>query len=242
MMPWRTLLVSVSTIFGLVGGEFEGGSGLTKSASAHLSTPAAIPDAVGCTIAPRTVEDLLATPATEVGLMGMRQSLPEGRPANTATVEAITQAVRELEACANAGDFLRFLALFTDAALRQRPINASQEASAELTALAAATPTPVPPPHRAVFAGPWHLEILPDGRVVAAVVWFGSESDPCVDPNRITVLLFAQQDGRWLIDERIERVAEGELIDLVGSPPAPTAETVGEVCADAEPARGANDD
>jgi hypothetical protein len=30
----------------------------------------------------------------------------------------------------------------------------------------------------------------------ATVVWFGGECDSCVDPNRIAVLLFAQQDGQ----------------------------------------------
>ena len=127
--------------------------------------------------------------------MGMRQSVPKGRPVDTATAEAITQAVRQLEACANTGDFLRFLALYTDAGLRQRPINASPGTRAELAALADTTPTPFPVGQRAVFAGPWHIEILPDGRVEAAVVWFGSEADTCIDPHRITVLLFAQQDG-----------------------------------------------
>jgi hypothetical protein len=240
-MRWPALAVAASAMIALVGG-LAGGSGFARSVSAQLSTPAAARDAVACTIAPRSVEDLLASPVPELGLMGMRQSLPEGRPADPATTEAITHTVRQLEACANAGDTFRFLALFTDAGLRQRPINASPETRAELAALAAATPMPVPAGQRAVLAGPWHIEILPDGRVEAAVVWFGSESDTCVDPNRITVLLFAQQGGQWRIDERIESVAEGELIDFVGLPPAASAETTVDVCLDSEPGRGPNDD
>jgi hypothetical protein len=232
-MRGRTLALAMgaSVMIALIGG-LEGGSGSARSVSAQLSTPAASGDTVACTIAPRGVEGLLASPAPEPGPMGMRQSLPEGRPVDAATAEAITQTVRQLEACVNSGDFLRFLALFTDAGLRQRPINASPETRAELAALAVATPTPVPVGQRAVFAGPWHMELLPDGRVEAAVVWFGSESDTCIDPNGITVLLFAQEDGQWRIDERIESVAEGELLDLVGPPPAASAETAVDVCVD----------
>ena len=238
---WCATAIGASGLIALVGG-LEAGSGFAGSISAWLSIPAASPDAIACSVAPRSVEELLTSPAPEMGLMGMRQSLPEGRPADTATTEAITQAVRQLEACANSGDFLRFLALFTDAGLRQRPINASPELRAELAALADTTPTPVPVGQRAVFAGPWHMEILPDGRVEAAVMWFGSESDTCVDPRRITVLIFAQQNGQWRIDERIESVAEGELIDLVGPPPAASTETAVDVCLDSAPVRGPNDD
>ena len=191
---------------------------------------------------PRSVEELLASPGPEMGLIEIRGALPEGRAADAATAEAIAQAVRQLEACANSGDFLRFLALYTDAGLRQRPINASPEIRAELAALADTTPTPFPVGQCAVFAGPWHVEILPDGQVEAAVVWFGSESDTCIDPNRITVLLFAQEGGQWRIDERIEGVAEGELIDLVGPPLAATTETAGDVCLDSAPEPGPNDD
>lgn len=210
----------VAMAVGVNGGSLESGSGQVRSVIAHRSTPAATPDTVECSVPPQSVENFLATPAAEVGLMHMRQALPEGKPADAATAEAIGRTVRELEACANSGDFLRFLGMFTDSALQQTPLVTSWEDRVELAALGSATPTPFPRGERAVFAGPWHVEILPDGRVLAAVVWFGSESDACVDPNRITVLIFVEQGGRWRIDERVERVAEGELSDLVGPPPA----------------------
>ena len=112
------------------------------------------------------------------------------------------------------------MALFSDEALRR--IASDENAKEELARLAVSTPTPIPPGGQTVFTGPWHVERLPDGRVLAAVVWFGMETDTCIDPKRITALIFIEQDGRWLIDEQIEDVADGDLIDLVGLPTAPT--------------------
>jgi hypothetical protein len=204
---------------------------------ARGTTPTAPAPAVACTAAPRAIDDLLVLTAAAPRVLDVRQELPAGVPLDAKTADEITQAVRHLEACANTGDIFRFMALFTDAALARVPLAADPEARAELVAMAAATPTPSPVGQRAAFAGPWRLERLPDGRVLAAVVWFGHEDDACIDPNRIEALILAEQAGQWLIDERIEAVAAGEMIDLVGLPPS-----VGVACA--EPPRPAvpNDD
>jgi len=177
------------------------------------------PVGAACTAAPRSLADLRATPIAAPGPVDLRPELPEGEPVGPAAAEGVTRAVRELEDCANSGELLRFLALFTDAALVQLNLNADEEAMAEFAAVASSPPTPYPPGERAVFAGPWHLRLLPDGRVLAAVTWFGSAADTCVDPSRVWVLVFVERDGRWLVDEIIEQVAGGDLVDLVGLPP-----------------------
>ncbi len=46
-----------------------------------------------------------------------------------------------------------------------------------------------------LLAEPWHLGRLPDGRVLAAVTWFASEADTCIDPSRIRVLVSVERDG-----------------------------------------------
>lgn len=228
----RRLLIGLSLLVGLAGvgtsARFETG----RAESAQESTPAVTPGRAACTVAPRSLADLLATPIAEPVQVDMLQELPEGEPVEPATAEGVTRTVRQLGACASSGDLLRFLALFTDAALVQLHLNTSEEGRAELAALGSAAPTPYPPGRRAVFAGPWHLRLLPDGRVLAAVTWFGSEADTCVEPNRIWALIFVDRDGRWLVDEIIERVAEGELIDLVGLPPAGSTPTTLEACED----------
>lgn len=146
------------------------------------------------------------------------EPLPRGTPADAATTAAITAVIRELEACVNAGEYMRFSALFSAAWYRQIPL--SDEIVAESTALAAATPMPVPEGQRGIFSDPWHVEKLADGRVLAAVIWVGREGDPNPDPTRAKVVVFVKDDGRWLIDELIERVADCEdLAAVVGPPP-----------------------
>ena len=65
---------------------------------------------------------------------------------------------------------------------------------------------------------------LADGRVMAATLLrVGDELRP--DPSRVRVLVFVEQDGRWLVDEtiRVVRVPECEgLVEVaavVGPPP-----------------------
>lgn len=216
----RALILALGAICGLTGAAFGNAQPPISSVSAQSTTVDATPSIVVCTASPRAVDDLLATPTAEPGLLNIRQELPEGIAADAATAEAITRTVRELESCANSGEIFRFLALFTDAALRQRPIAGNQDARSELIALADATPVPISPGERVTIPGPWHIELLPDGRVAAAVIWFGNEADLCVDANQTSVLLLVQQNGRWLVDEIVEDVAGGELIDFVGPPPA----------------------
>ena len=74
------------------------------------------------------------------------------------------------------------------------------------------------------YLGPWHVQILADGRVLAAVLLVvGDDIRP--DPDRATVLLFVRRDGRWLVDETIAsvRVADCplpvEVAAVVGPPP-----------------------
>jgi hypothetical protein len=87
--------------------------------------------------------------------------------------------------------------------------------------------TSIPPlddGQRARYLGPWHVEILADGRVLAAVLLaVGDELRP--DPNRARVLLFIHRDGRWLVDVTIASVHVAgcahpvEVAAAVGPPP-----------------------
>jgi hypothetical protein len=202
-----------------------GSNGVAHATPAARATPVPAQDRPRCDVAPRSVADILAlykpqAPQGSVPMLPMGP-LPRGAPADAETTAAIAAAVQEIEACVNAGDVLRFYALLSDDWMRQIP--STDEIVAETTALATATPTPLPEGHRSVFFGPWHVEELADGRVLAAVVWFGSEKDPGSDPSRTKVLIFTYEDGRWLIDEIIERVADCndimEVAAVVGPPP-----------------------
>jgi len=123
-----------------------------------------------------------------------------------------------MAACLTAGDMLRFYALHSDDWL-QRSLGAI-EGMAILT-------TSIPPlddGHRARYLGPWNVQILADGRVLAAALLVvGDDLRP--DPGRTRVLLFTHRDGRWLVDETIAsvRIAECalpvEVAAVVGPPP-----------------------
>jgi hypothetical protein len=87
--------------------------------------------------------------------------------------------------------------------------------------------TSIPPlddGHHARYLGPWHVQILADGRVLAAVLLVVSD-DPRPDPERARVLLFVHHVGRWLVDEPIASVRVPdcalpvEVAAVVGPPP-----------------------
>jgi hypothetical protein len=78
--------------------------------------------------------------------------------------------------------------------------------------------------NRALYLGPWHVKILADGRVLAAVLLVvNDELRP--DPDRTTVLVFVHRDGRWLVDETIASVRVPDcarpvaVAAVVGPPP-----------------------
>lgn len=198
-----------------------------RARGAQQSTPSA----GVCTVAPRSLADLRATPVAPLVPAEVQLKLPTGAPVEPAVAQQVISVVRQLELCASSGEVLRFLALFTNDALVQLGMSADEAALDEFSEVASAPATPYPPGEGAVFVGPWHMRLLPDGRVMAAVTWFESEADTCINPSRIRVLLFAERDGQWLVDEIVKQVAAGELIDLVGPPPADSAFTQRAVCA-----------
>ena len=113
---------------------------------------------------------------------------------------------------------LRFYALHSDDWLRR--------ALGIVDGMAILT-TSIPPlddGHRARYLGPWHVQILPDGRVLAAVLLVVGD-DPRPDPRRTRVLIFTHSDGRWLVDETIAsvRIADCprpvDVAAVVGPPP-----------------------
>ena len=205
-----------------------GAGGMSQDAGARQVTPFATPSAATCDIAPRPAAEiipLLQPPPGEgtpwPGRMVL--PLPVGQPADAATTAEVAAVLRELEACVNAGDVRRRNAFFSDTWFRQ--VLKREELVTELTALEHSSPTPIPAGSHARFFGPWHVQILPDGRVLAAVVWFGNDAELELDPSRVKALLFVQHEGQWLIEEIIDRVEVPDcqvsvpVAAVVGPPP-----------------------
>jgi len=174
--------------------------------------------AATCDVVPRSSTEILALAESAPEEVTPVVSLPTGEPADPATTAAITVTLQVMGACLTAGEMLRFYALHSDAWLQR--FASSIEG---LPTLTTSTP-PLADGDRAVYLGPWHVQALPDGRVLAAVLLrVGNELRP--DPSRTRVLLFIEQDDRWVVDQTIARVQLAgceERVDVaavVGPPP-----------------------
>jgi hypothetical protein len=187
-------------------------------AAALQSTPVASPTTATCNVAPRSTAEILTLAGADPSETVPIPALPSGDPADPGTTVAITAALGEMAACLTAGDMLRFYALHSDDWLRR------SLAVVEGMALLTTSIPPLDDGHQARYLGPWHVQILVDGRVLAAVLLVvGDELRP--DPNRTRVLLFVHRNGRWLVDETIASVRIAgcghpvEVAAVVGPPP-----------------------
>lgn len=175
-----------------------------------------------CRITPRSpseVRTLIGTPEPleeSGGPIALPATLPPGRQAGEAMVSAARTTVRELLACENGHDVGRLYALYSDDLLRRSGPQVP-EAFAALATPAMA----LPPTERVVLIAIRDVRILTDGRV-RAVVDIGNRVDGHPAPGRTAFYVFARNGDRWLIDDVIDRVAQGDEIvyvaDLVGTP------------------------
>ncbi len=163
------------------------------------------PDPAECQVEPRDLEAFVAisAAATPAGEMAepTTVAVPVGPPADDATGAAITDTVREVFACFNAGDVRRALSLLTDDAIRDLA-GADPIPEEELRAFLGATPEAVPAEGRATILAISDIVLLPEGQVGALVVTV----DPTNPEENLTTVhfRFVQAEGRWLIDQVVE--------------------------------------
>jgi hypothetical protein len=165
-----------------------------------------IPGPEACTIVPKPPGEfrpegtLTPQPApTALPVVGAETfPWPQGEPASQAEIAGVTRTLREFQACENAGDYPRRLALYTDRAILPQ-FAALDEAGWQATLDFAATPpAAVPEGQRGWVESISEVRRLPDGRVGAYVV----TADPVNHPHRqAAVVIFSPVGDRWLIDE-----------------------------------------
>jgi hypothetical protein len=186
--------------------------------TAQQATPTASAETAACDVSPRSTGEILTIVGTTVDATTSIAALPMGDPADAETTAAITQVLGEMAACLTAGDMLRFYALHSDEWLR-RSLGAVEGMAIQTISI----PT-LDDGNRARYLGPWHVQILADGRVLAAVLLVVN-GDLRPDPDRTRVLLFVDRDGRWLVDETIASVRVPDcalpvaVAAVVGPPP-----------------------
>lgn len=184
-----------------------------------------------CLAAPRSLEEVVAlvesvraTPSDGYPPIFI-EAIPTGVPADTETVDVVTSVVLELTACARNGDVLRLLALFTDAYVLA--IAGSEAAFIENLEVTPVSDQPINSDlHVAAIQD---VMLLDDGRV-SAIVILGGVEDSHPAPGRTVLMIFAEQDGRWLLDGQYERVWSGDskttpvyIADVIGTPATPLA-------------------
>jgi hypothetical protein len=198
---------------------------------AQEASPAAgfgVPDPAECTVEPRPMaffEQFIGTPTAEhEASMAAREEatpdpafqMPEGDPADDATVDAVLETVWQLGACINAGDFLgRYAALFTEDYFRREFERFGPIPEEELISMAA-SPVPLPAEFQVALLAVVDVRTLPDGRVAGLF----DIQDPFAGgsgPSRF-YWEFVQEDGRWLIDEQIMLGPVGT--EQIGTPTA----------------------
>ena len=173
----------------------------------------ATPDPAECMVTPRSLEELRGLAAISAtppaATIAARATAPlVGRPADPATVAAVSATVREYYACVNAGDVLALLALHSDD-LVQRQFAELPPNLLRTTLDFLATPTPmVPPQIRIALVGVREVQILADGRVGAVV-------EVTLPPafgggRRQDYGLFVDEGGRYRIDGGTIGVLDGD--------------------------------
>ena len=204
---WRALIAGVL---------FAAATTTAQPVSAQNPTPAA-----GCTVAPRTVAEVVAagasaaTPVAPFDLPGaatpapvpaveptgpgtpLEIVLPLGEPAPAGATEAMRSTLEAFLACQNAGDVLRTLALVTDDYVVES--FGRSALTEENVAAYAAVPRPVPPEYQRAVAAVREARVLPGGRL-AALFDLAATGGPAPGEIRTDFVVFAPTADGYAVD------------------------------------------
>jgi hypothetical protein len=209
-------------VFVLLGGNL--------AARAQETTFPVTPDPSECTVTPLTSDELYAvigTPVSGTPMAGtdgetngpeaspMAFTLPTGTPADEATRAAVTSTLRMVLACFNAGNYLAYLALSTDASMQadfgETPL------TEEDAAFLVGTPQASDPSMWATLVAVRDVILLDDGRVGALVDTIFPDEEPGVQTDFI---YFANEDGTWKFDDIVEDLEGQYPPEAMGTPAA----------------------
>jgi len=191
MLP-RTLLMIMALALGLIA---------LRGVIAQ-STP--VPGQAGCTVEPRTDEEIAQVKATPVAVTPAAATPRATKPADEQTIAELQRVIDMAEACAAKGDYNRLAALYSDSAIQTGVLDAAEQPIQPGTP--PATPGASPPPGKygpPVVSDAWWID---DTHVIAEI-----ERGPSIREQR-----FVREDDRWLIDSN--EVVTGEVVEDIGTP------------------------
>ncbi|MFN8594037.1 MAG: hypothetical protein U0031_21495 [Thermomicrobiales bacterium] len=174
-----------------------------QGSAAKPATPAPLPVAPSpkeCVVAPRPIERvaaILATPvASPAGATPVPSATASGEPADEQTSLAVTDTLRQVFACTNAGDYLGVYSLFSDRFLRE--FFAGTPLTAEVAAFLSAPPQPLPAEQQRIIRALGPVYLLPDGRAQIRIILDEPDDPRTEEPDDVFLI---EQEGRWLVDE-----------------------------------------
>jgi hypothetical protein len=188
-------------------------------AAAQAATPTAYPvapDPRDCVVDPATVEEIgviLGTPVAEATDSGTPFVPAAGEPADAETSAAVIATLRQVFACANAGDPLRVASLFTDDFVRNFFGGVPRE---DLLDFLAVPPQPLSEDQKRIIVRFGEVHLLPDGRAGVLIV-LDEPDDPRTEEPDFAIL--ERVEGRWLVDELLEE-GGAAVTPTTGSPGA----------------------
>ncbi len=143
--------------------------------------------------------------------------LPLGEEAPNEVRGGIVETIVQIFACANGGDQLASLGGLTDALLAAR--SGSGVFGDDIPASLSGTPVALSEETQVQLLDTRDFTSYDDGRVGVLVYFVVPSGQPeAEDPVQIALWIFAQQDGRWLLDEMVTGL-ESQLGDMA-TPPA----------------------
>jgi len=167
-------------------------SGATQTPEVLVSPPA-----TACLAPPITFDaltSLLATPHANPNADDQAATIPEGTPADAATIAGMRATLQELVACFNAGEVLRAYALYTPDYLRR--IFSNQDPVSPTAYEERATPHPVDTDEHAVICEIRDARVFADGSAGA----YATIEYPLIPVPKTFFFTFVRVDDRWLID------------------------------------------
>jgi hypothetical protein len=184
------ILVLIAVLGVAFVGAFDGGN--SPRAAAQDTSPAlpAFPGPELCTVEPRSVDEYFVLTGTPVPTPAS-VVITAGKPADQATIDAITTTMIEAAACINTGDLKRLDSLYSEDFF----FGGSDQ---DLYDYVIVDHGPPPVEDRYGIFAVALVQVLSDGRV-AAIVQFQADGIGGAD-----LMIFAQQDGRYLIDNWVD--------------------------------------
>ncbi len=189
------------------------------STLAQTATPAAYPvapDPSECIAEPASPEEIvtfLVTPVAEPDGSPVPFVRPPGEPADAQTSAEVIATLRQVFACANAGDALRVASFYTDEFVRYFFGGVPAEALLEFLAI---PPQPLPEDQKRIIIRFGEVQLLPDGRAGVVIVLDEPEDPRTEEPD---YAILERVEGRWLVDE-LHEDAGVEGTPATGTPSA----------------------